>query len=95
VTGLFALSEKETVDHHCDATKGCDQSGYDAARTGHTLATASDIAFVGAAVLTAAGLWLVLWEPGGAAHGASRSSTTSLRIAPGPGATEIGLKGSF
>lgn len=45
VTGAMALSKKGTMDSHCDGASACDQQGLDAASSGRSLATISNIAF--------------------------------------------------
>jgi hypothetical protein len=88
-TGALALAKKSTVTEHCPEPRGCDQTGLDAAQSGHTYATVSDVTFVAGGVLLAAGAALVLLNP------AQGSRTTGLLLAPSPGGASFGWRGSF
>lgn len=59
VTGVLAIQKKHDVDARCDAS-GCDQSGLDAARSGHTLATAATILGVVTGATLAAGVTILV-----------------------------------
>jgi hypothetical protein len=81
ITGAMVLGKKSTVDNNCDAAKRCNQTGLDAASSGHTLGIVTTTGFIVGAVGVAAGAWLVLSSdkqerpvtaliPGGGPHGA-------------------------
>ncbi|HTQ47784.1 MAG TPA: PEGA domain-containing protein [Polyangiaceae bacterium] len=89
VTGGLAFAQKSTVQAHCPAPRGCDQTGLDAAQNGHTYATVSDVTFVAGGVLLAAGAALVLLNP------ARDAQTTGWLLAPSPSGASIGWRGSF
>ena len=89
VTGALALAQKSTVQAHCPEPRGCDQTGMDAAQSGHTYATVSDVTFIAGGALLAAGVALVLLNP------AQESRTTGLLLAPSPNGASIGWLGSF
>jgi hypothetical protein len=88
-TGALALAQKSTVQAHCPQPRGCDQTGLDAAQSGHTFATVSDVTFVAGGVLLAAGAALVLLNP------ARSAPTTGWLVAPAPGGASLGFQGSF
>lgn len=88
-TGALAFAQKSTVQNHCPDPRGCDQAGLDAAHSGHTYATVSDVTFVAGGALLAAGAALVLLNP------ARPPPTTSWTLAPAPGGASIGVHGSF
>jgi hypothetical protein len=88
-TGALALAQKSTVQTHCPAPRGCDQTGLDAAQSGHTFATVSDVTFVAGGVLLVAGAALVLLYP------ARSAPTTGWLLAPTPGGASLGFHGSF
>jgi hypothetical protein len=89
-TGILTMSRKATVDVHCSAAKGCDQTGYDAAQSGKTLAVESNVFFAAGAVLLATGVSLVL-------IGGSHVNPTALFFAPSPGGhgASFGLQRDF
>jgi len=60
VTGLFAIDRAAIRSSNCDAADVCNQTGYDAARTGKTLATVSTITIAAGAAAVAGGVFLVL-----------------------------------
>jgi len=88
-TGAHALAQKSTVQNHCPQPRGCDQTGLDAAQSGHTFATVSDVTFVAGGVLLAAGAALVLLNP------ARSAPTSGWLVAPTPGGAGVGFHGSF
>lgn len=88
-TGALAFAQKSTVQNHCPDPRGCDQTGLDAAHSGHTYATVSDVTFIAGGVLLAAGAALVLLNP------ARPAPTTGWLVAPTPGGASVGLHGSF
>jgi hypothetical protein len=88
-TGALALAQKSTVQGHCPEPRGCDQTGLDAAQSGHTYATVSNVTFVAGGALLAAGAALVLLNP------AHASPAMGLLLAPSPGGASIGWRGSF
>lgn len=59
--GLVAIDKNGTVEERCTPT--CDQEGGDAAKSGRTFATLSTISFIGAGVLAATGVVLLLVAP--------------------------------
>lgn len=88
-TGALAFAQKSTVQSHCPEPRGCDQTGLDAAQSGHTYAMVSDVTFVAGGVLLAAGAALVLLNPSPSAP------TTGLLVAPVAGGASVGFHGSF
>lgn len=59
VTGLMANAKQDVVDDNCDASKRCNETGYDAAQSGKTLTTVSFIGWgVGLVGLAAGGYFL-------------------------------------
>ncbi len=89
VTGALAFAQKSTVQGHCPQPRGCDQTGLDAAQSGHTYATVSDVTFIAGGALFAAGAALVLLNP------AKASPATGWLFAPAPGGASVGWRGSF
>lgn len=89
-TGILTMSRKATVNVHCSASKGCDQTGYDAAQSGKTLAVESNISFAAGAVLLVTGVSLVLF-------GGSHANPTALFVAPSPSGhgASFGLQRDF
>jgi hypothetical protein len=88
VAGAQALSDKSTVDDNC--TNGrCNQAGLDAADSGKTWITVSNVAFVAGAVGVGVGAFLIL------SSDSKRGTETALgpHVLPGGGA--LRLRGSF
>jgi len=63
ITGAMAIGKESTRKDNCDANDVCNQTGYDAAQSGKTLAGISTYAFVVGAAGITAGLFLVLTSP--------------------------------
>ena len=72
VTGLFAIDRESLRADNCTNANVCNQTGYDAAHSGSTLATVSTVTFAAGALALGAGLYLVLSNP---------SSSTQKRAA--------------
>jgi hypothetical protein len=89
-TGVLAIGKKSTVEAECDPTRGgCSQAGFDASRSGHTLALVSDVGFIAGAALTAVGVWLVItYRP-------SAGEPPPIVVAPTPSGASISWRGSF
>jgi hypothetical protein len=87
VTGAMAIGKESTRKSNCDASDVCNQTGYDAAQSGKTLAGISTYAFVAGGVGLAAGLFLVLTAPSSPSTSPSPPSSLSIlpSIAPGGG----------
>ncbi len=86
VTGLMVFSKSAVVDQHCRGRR-CDREGLDAAESGRTLATVSNVSFgVGALGL---GLAVVL------AFGGSESKTGRRSLGPYVAARGAGLQGTW
>jgi hypothetical protein len=61
ITGIVALDKASTMKSHCNtSTWVCDGQGVDAASTGGTLATVSDVSFIAGALLVGAAAYMVL-----------------------------------
>ncbi len=81
VTGVLALSKASSVKSACGPDYAtCDAASVNDASTGKTFATVSTIAFIGGAVLGAAGIFFVVRSPG---------TTTAWVLGPG------GVRGAF
>lgn len=65
VTGAMYLSERSTVDDHCDEALLCDQEGFDAASSADSLGTINGVTFLVGAFAATAGLALVFLAPDG------------------------------
>jgi len=88
VTGLFAIDRAAIRSSHCDARDVCDPTGYDAARTGKTVATVSTITLTAGAAAIGGGLYLVLSNAG-------RAPRTAFDVAPSPGGGALRLVRTF
>jgi hypothetical protein len=60
VTGLLALDRESLRAKNCDVQNICNETGYDAARSGKTLATVSTITMVAGGAALGVGAYLVL-----------------------------------
>jgi hypothetical protein len=88
VAGAQALGEKNTVDDECDQNR-CTQAGLDAADSGKTWVTVSNVAFAVGAVGVGVGAFLVL------SAGSSRGSETAVGAHAVPGGGALRLQGHF
>ena len=77
VTGGMALGEKNTVDSECDAaSRTCTQEGLDAAKSGRTLSTVSNVSFGVGIIALGAAIYLML--------DSDEAPNVSLLRGPGP-----------
>jgi hypothetical protein len=88
VAGAQALSKKDTVENECPE-KRCTDAGLDAADSGKTWITVSNVAFAVGAVGVGVGAYLVL------SSGSSRGSETALGAHALPGGGALRLRGHF
>jgi len=88
VAGVQALDKKNTVEDECQQNL-CSQAGLDAADSGKTWITVSNVAFAVGAVGVGVGAVLVL------SSGSSRSSETALGAHALPGGGALRLRGHF
>jgi hypothetical protein len=77
VGGVIALHDKSVVDRECPSNV-CSQTGYDAAKSGHTWATISTITTVGGLAAIGASVVLFVTAP------SSTPATPTSTIAPTP-----------
>jgi hypothetical protein len=68
LTGLLALDRESLRAKNCSAENVCNQTGYDAAQSGKTLATVSTVTFLAGGVALGVGAYLVLSNRAGAAQ---------------------------
>ena len=88
VAGAQALSAKQKVEDNCPQ-KRCNEEGLDAADSGKTWVTVSNVAFAVGAVGIGVGAYLVL------SSGSSRGSETALGAHALPGGGALRLRGHF
>lgn len=89
VTGLMATSRASTFRANCNGNV-CNQTGYDAARSGATLVTVTNVAFGVGIVAVAVGVVLVLTSPA-RAGGVDKSAALERLLLSGSGsATALG-----
>ena len=91
VLGNMAMTEKKTLDAHCNADHRCDKTGLTAASQLQTFGNASTVAFAAGGAVLAAGTTLVVM---GYRRPAS-SASANLRIQIQPGQTFLGIDGAF
>jgi hypothetical protein len=91
VFGALALGKKGTVRDECRESGGallCTQAGLDAASSGHTFATISNVGFgVGIVGLALGGTLLLVTKPSGA--------ETALRVRSTASGGSLSLEGKF
>ena len=81
ITGLAGLHQESLGNQSCsDATRTCNQTGYDANQSAKSLATVSTVGFVVGVLAGGAGtyLWLTLPDDKHGAVGVSQTGNTSL-----------------
>jgi hypothetical protein len=88
VAGARAIAEKETVEENCES-RLCSQTGLDAADSGRTWVTVSNVAFAVGAAGVGVGVFLVL------SSGSERASESALGAHALPGGGALRLRGSF
>jgi hypothetical protein len=89
VTGGLAIGKKGVVQEHCGADYSCDQTGYDASRSGKTLSTVSTVSFAVGAVGIGLATYLVL-SSGGEPAKKERPVKASFEPSVGPGGFSLG-----
>ena len=96
VTGLFALDREHLRRDNCNASNVCNQTGYDAARSGETFATVSTVTFAAGAAAVVGGLYLILTSRP-APTSPSPVSTSSTLVEPVlvPRAAGLSLRHTF
>jgi hypothetical protein len=82
VLGGLAYDKKKTALAHCDASRVCDEEGFAAASSFHSLSTASSVAVIGGTLVAALGV--VLYVTG-------KPSSRRAAIAPSVGPNGGGL----
>jgi hypothetical protein len=103
VMGGLALGKKGTVTEHCGSGIGlkdkaaCDASGFDAVKSGRTLALVSTVGFAVGAAGVATAVVLLLTEPKRPkpSDGASRGWLTATVLQAGPAGAVIGVGGGW
>jgi hypothetical protein len=88
VTGGLTLAKKSTVNQHCHFNL-CDQTGFDAAQSGQTLGMVSGATLIAGAVLTGAGIVLVVTGNDGGHP--DKKPTTALVPSVGPGVGSMSI----
>jgi hypothetical protein len=84
VTGILAIGKKSVVSDNCDASKACNQTGYDAAGAGRTLSAVSTVAVVAGLAGLAAGTFFILTSPPAKTSVKARAaSTVTPSVHPG------------
>ena len=74
VTGILVLGKQHTVDDQCQPDKSCTSAGLDAAHSGRTLQTVSNVGWVVGAAALGAGVYFLLTS------GPSAKPSTSLSV---------------
>lgn len=97
ITGAFAIDRESLRRDNCSDSNVCNQTGYDAARSGSTFATVSTITIAAGALVTVAGIYLVLSNPPGPSSGPTRATGGATIVAPIAGGDTwgVGLRRSF
>ena len=88
VAGAKAISDKQTVDDNC-VQKSCTPAGLEAADSGRTWVTVSNVAFAVGAVGVGVGAYLIL------SSGSSGGNETALGAQALPGGGALRLRGRF
>lgn len=87
ITGAMASSRASTVAAHCNAAKQCDNEGLDAAASGRTLATVTNVALAAGSVLLTTGLIVGL----ATRKGTNAPPVAALVVYPNVGGASVGL----
>jgi hypothetical protein len=88
IAGARALSDKQKVEDNC-VDRRCTQAGLDAADSGRTWVTVSNVAFAVGVAGVGVGAYLIL------SSGSSRGSETAVGAQPLPGGGALRLRGHF
>jgi hypothetical protein len=89
VTGILVLTNKSTMESHCDQNFACDSEGLDAASAGQTFSTISTVSFVVAAAGAGLGAYLLLSDD------ADEGSRTGLAFTPSANGAEVTVRHEF
>jgi hypothetical protein len=89
VAGVLVLEKKSTVDDNCDATKRCNQQGFDAAESGRTLGVVTTTGLVVGALGVGIGAYLILSSP------KERGPQTALVTSGEPNGARVTLVHAF
>jgi hypothetical protein len=88
--GVVALHDKSVVDRECPAN-ACSQTGYDAAKSGHTWATISTVTTIGGLAAIGASVVLFVTAP----HATPTTTTSMFAPTPVPGGAALLWTRSF